>query len=214
LLAAPGLGWIDGIMMSYNFRLMHSDKMKRAIHACHKAGIGLTAMKTQGGGQVKTDTTIELELAGRFLEKGFTEGQAKLKAVWANPKISSICSQMPNMNLLMSNVAAAMNKTELSRKDIDLLKTYAGQTESDYCAGCTYICESEIGNQVPIGDVMRYLMYSKCYGDHDRARSSYMKLPVETRGIMAALDYTAAERKCPRNIPIGKRMMEATASFV
>ena len=86
MLAAAKLGWIDGIMMSYNFRLMYSDKMKRAVAACSEAGIGLTAMQTQGGGSVRTNTEAELKLAGRFLHKGFTDRQAKLKAVWENPK--------------------------------------------------------------------------------------------------------------------------------
>jgi aryl-alcohol dehydrogenase-like predicted oxidoreductase len=46
MLEAAKLGWIDGIMMSYNYRLMVKDKMKKAVDACVKAGIGLTAMKT------------------------------------------------------------------------------------------------------------------------------------------------------------------------
>ena len=47
MLEAAKLGWIDGIMMSYNYRLMVKSDMKRAIDACAKAGVGLTAMKTQ-----------------------------------------------------------------------------------------------------------------------------------------------------------------------
>lgn len=34
LLGAARLGWVDGIMASYNFRLMHTDKMKAAVDAC------------------------------------------------------------------------------------------------------------------------------------------------------------------------------------
>ena len=34
--------------LSYNFRLMHRNEMKRAVAACAEAGIGLNAMKTQG----------------------------------------------------------------------------------------------------------------------------------------------------------------------
>jgi predicted aldo/keto reductase-like oxidoreductase len=48
LLDGAKLGWIDGIMMTYNYRLMHTDDMRRAVDACVKTGIGLTAMKTQG----------------------------------------------------------------------------------------------------------------------------------------------------------------------
>ena len=70
LLDAARLDWIDGIMMTYNFRLMHTEKMKAAVNACVDAGIGLTAMKTQGGGAVETTSARELELAGRFVKKG------------------------------------------------------------------------------------------------------------------------------------------------
>ncbi len=121
LLGAASLGWIDGIMMTYNYRLMHTDAMRRAVDACTRAGIGLTAMKTQGGGQVLTGGANELNLGGRFLQSGYTQGQAKLKAVWENPQIASICSQMPTMALLSENTAAAMNKTRLSALDREAL---------------------------------------------------------------------------------------------
>lgn len=47
LAAAAKLNWIDGIMMTYNYRTMVGDQLKAAVDACAKAGIGLTAMKTQ-----------------------------------------------------------------------------------------------------------------------------------------------------------------------
>ncbi len=209
LLGATGLGWIDGIMMTYNYRLMHRDRMKRAVDACVKAGIGLTAMKTQGGGQVKTNTETELKLAGRFMQKGFSDAQAKLMAVWQNPQIASICSRMPNMSILMSNTAAAMDKTKLSSADRKLLQQYAQETHSDYCAGCTEICEPAIGKTVPIGDVMRCLMYGRSYGDRDYAVTEFKSIPENSRRQLAELDYSPAEQKCPRKIPIGKLMREA-----
>jgi predicted aldo/keto reductase-like oxidoreductase len=209
LLGAAGLGWIDGIMMTYNYRLMHSDDMRRAVDACVGAGIGLTAMKTQGGGQVQTDSATELELAGRFLQKGFTDGQAKLKAVWQNPQIASICSEMPNMTLLMSNVAAAVDKTGLSAQDRQLMRKYAQETRSDYCNGCSGICESAVAAEVPIGDVMRYLMYARSYGNHKKASDHFKKIPQKTREQMVHLDYASAEQKCPRKMAIGKLMRAA-----
>jgi hypothetical protein len=209
LLEAARLGWIDGIMMTYNYRLMHTEGMKRAVDACAKAGIGMTAMKTQGGGSVKTDTDTELELAGRFLEKGFTDAQAKLMAVWQNPDIASICSQMPNMTILMANIAAAVNKTGLSARDAQLLQRYARETHTDYCTGCTNICESAVGEEIPIGDVMRFLMYCRSYGDRHYAMAEFNKLPEKTRLQLAHIDYSTAEQKCPQNMSIGKFMREA-----
>ena len=209
LLGAAGLGWIDGIMMTYNYRLMHSDDMRRAVDACVRAGIGLTAMKTQGGGQVRTDSETELELAGRFLQKGFTDGQAKLKAVWQNQQIASICSEMPNMTLLMSNVAAALDKTELAAGDIQLLRKYAQETRSDYCAGCSGICESAVAAEVPIGDAMRYLMYARSYGNHKKASERFQRIPQQVRKQMIHLDYASAEKICPRKMAIGKLIRTA-----
>ena len=209
MLGASRLGWIDGIMMRYNFRLMHTDRMKQAVDACANAGIGLTAMKTQGGGQVKTNTSTELELAGRFMQEGFTDAQAKLKVVWQNPKITSICSEMPNMTLLMSNVAAAANKIELSDQDRQLLHKYAQETRSDYCAGCTDICEPVFRPEVPIGDVMRYLMYARSYKNHKKARDHFKKIPKKIRERMFYLDYASAEQKCPHKMAIGKLIRAA-----
>jgi predicted aldo/keto reductase-like oxidoreductase len=209
MLRASKLGWIDGIMMRYNYRLMHSDDMRRAVDACTKAGIGLTAMKTQGGGQVKTNSETELKLAGRFMDKGFTGAQAKLKAVWENPNIACICSEMPNMTILMANLAAATDRTRLSSRENALLQQYALETRSTYCAGCTDICESAVAANIPIGDVMRYLMYVRSYDNPYRGCTSFRKIPLNTRVQMAKADYSAAEQRCPQKMAIGKLMQEA-----
>jgi predicted aldo/keto reductase-like oxidoreductase len=209
LLAGAKLDWIDGIMMTYNYRLMHTDDMRRAVDACVEAGIGLTAMKTQGGGQVRTNSETELELAGRFLKKGFSDAQAKLKAVWQNQHVASICSEMPNMTILMANVAAAIDKTELSARDTRMLQQYAQETRSSYCTGCTDICESAVAADVPIGDVMRYLMYARSYDNPVRASHCLKKIPEKRRRQMIHLDYSLAEKKCPHKMAIGKLIQEA-----
>jgi uncharacterized protein len=209
MLGASKLGWIDGIMMRYNYRRMHTDDMKKAVEACAMAGIGLTAMKTQGGGQVNIDSDTELKLAGRFLQKGFTDAQAKLKAVWENPAISCICSEMPNMTILMSNVAAAFDKKKLSVRDRGLFRQYAQETCSQYCAGCADICESFVRVNVPVSDVMRCLMYARSYGSLHRGKTRFQKIPVNIRRQMTNTDYSLAEQKCPQKMAIGKLMREA-----
>jgi predicted aldo/keto reductase-like oxidoreductase len=209
LLDAARLDWIDGIMMTYNFRLMHEERMQAAVKACVDAGIGLTAMKTQGGSGVRTDSARELELAGRFLQKGFTDKQAKLKAVWEDPRISAICSQMPTMSILMANIAAAVDRTSLTENDRRHLHRYAGDTFSSYCAGCTQICENAISESIPVGDVMRYLMYARDYGDTHNARKYFASIPASVRRQMTRADYRAAEAGCPRRLPIARLMAAA-----
>ena len=206
---AARMPWIDGIMFTYNYRLMHEARMKAAVEACYRAGIGLTAMKTQGGGPVKSDSESEINMAGRFMQKGFTDHQAKLMAVWEDKRIASICSQMPNLTIMATNAAAAVDQTRLSRSDRALLARYARETGSDYCAGCARFCSAVLGKRVPINDVMRCLMYVHSYQDLTLARSSFEKLPAQTKALLAQLDFSEAERSCPRNLPIGRLMQEA-----
>ncbi len=213
MMEASKLGWIDGIMTTYNFRIMREKGMQEAVEACKDAGIGLTAMKTQGGGPVKTDSEAELNLAGRFVKKGFTPEQAKLLAVWENPDIASICSQMPGMNILAANAAAAMKRSSLATSDLDVFKRFDLETASDYCAGCGDICESALADSVPVCDVMRYLMYARNYGERRLAADLFHKIPGEIRGRMETADFSAAESRCPRKLAIGRLMREAVAEL-
>jgi uncharacterized protein len=210
---AAKLGWIDGIMITYNYRLMQTEKMKAAVDACVKAGIGLTAMKTQGGGSIKDGPEALLDMAGRFLKQGFSDKQAKLKAIWENPDIACICSQMPNMTILTANIAAAMNQKKLSAADFDYLERYSRETSSTYCAGCTRICEPAAGEGAPVGDVLRCLMYHNSYGDPGLARSVFSEIPPEKRDRLLQLDYSAAEAVCPQRIAIGELVREALELF-
>jgi hypothetical protein len=207
---AAKLPWIDGIMFTYNYRLMHEPRMKAAVEACYRAGIGLTAMKTQGGGPVKSDSESEVEMAGRFMQKGFTHHQAKLMAVWEDKRIASICSQMPNLTIMATNAVAGVDQTRLSQSDRALLAQYAKETCSDYCAGCGRLCSEVLAKKVPINDVMRCLMYVHSYQDLMLARSTLEMLPAQTRALLTQLDFNEAERSCPRNLPIGRMMQEAT----
>jgi len=56
--------------------------MKAAMDAATKAGIGLTAMKTQNKSPIAAETEADLKLGGHFIQRGFTQQQAKIKAVW------------------------------------------------------------------------------------------------------------------------------------
>ena len=216
---AAQLGWIDGIMATYNYRLMHTDGMKKAVDACAKAGIGLIAMKTQASlisnlwSELGKETDAALELNQRFIDKGFTTEQAKLKSVWENSAIASICSHMTNMTLLQANVAAAVNKTALSSKDKKLMTQYAGETSSGYCAGCAEICEEAIAYAAPISDILRYLMYYCNYGDQRHAIRLFKELPSDTRKHIMQIDYSKAEQNCPQKMPIAQLMRKAVSKL-
>jgi hypothetical protein len=153
-------------------------------------------------------------MAGRFIQKGFSPYQAKLMAVWQDERIASICSQMPNLTIMATNAAAAVEPNRLSKSDHNLLAQYARETSGDYCAGCERLCSKVLTERVPIGDVMRCLMYFHSYQDHGLARSTFERLPARTRQLLTQLDFSKAQRSCPRRLPIGQLMREAKMLFV
>lgn len=219
LFDAAKMGWIDGILTTYNYRLMHTDRMKKAVEACTEAGIGLIAMKTQASlvanlySDLGKETDAAKRLNQRFTEKGFTTEQAKLKSVWENPAIASICSHMPNLKLVQANVAAATNKSALSIKDKQLMDQYASETAFGYCSGCAAICEQALGAAVPISNIMRYLMYQHSYRDRQLAIRLFNDLPIESREQILQVNYLKAEKRCPQRMPIAYLMRKAASEL-
>ena len=211
LLGAAKLDWIDAVMTTYNFRVMSNPKMMEAVDACSKAGVGLVAMKSQAGrpsgSEVQSDAKVDV--GERFLERGFTDKQAKLKVVWENPHIASICSQMHNLTILSANVAAARDLTKLTREEMGAMQRYALETRADYCAGCGKICQEAVGGALPVQEVMRCLMYYRYYGDPELARLIFTELPAQVRRRLAEVDYFQAEQACPNGLAITELMRQA-----
>ena len=220
-MAASKLDWIDAIMMKYDFRLMQDKQMQDAIDACNKAGIGLIAMKTQAmrfrnapvdPNIAAAEAQADKKMLAHFLEKGFTEGQAKIKAVMDDQRISTVCSSMPSTTMLMGNIAVALDKTKLAAEDMDVLRQYAQATCSGYCAGCGHICEP-VALGVPVCDIMRALMYHDSYGDIAQAKAVFAEIPADVKQRLLSVDYSIAEHVCPNRMPIGKLIADAAAKL-
>ena len=207
LSGAAKLGWIDGAMITYNYREMLKPEMKAALDACEKAGIGVTAMKTLGG-RSGSDTPEQAALLGPIAARGFSPAQAKLKAVMENPQIACACVQMPNMKFCRENIAAALDRKELGAVAFSALHRHAEATCDRYCAGCSHLCGSAVAGAVPVRDVMRHLMYYHNYAELD-ARAMFAELPADQRARLTQVDYAAAERACPHRLPIAQLMREA-----
>ena len=212
LSAAAKLDWIDAIMTSYNFRLMQDDKIQAGVEACHKAGVGIIAMKTLGlRSDYKVETKEDKKLVGQFLQRGFTEIQANIKVVLEDERISSACVGMNTVGHLTSNAAAVIDNTKLSREDLDVLEQYAAATCSGYCAGCAYICDSVLPDVPYVSDIMRYLMYYNSYGERKEARELFAQIPGKVRNKLLSIDYSPSEARCPQHLPIGKLVAEAVS---
>ena len=189
-------------MFRYNFRRYGDLELNRAIDACHRAGIGLIAMKTQGS------VPRDLESVAGFRSENFTLGQAKLKSVWADERISSIVSEMDSVQYVRENVAAARSEKPLTAEESHQLNQLAALTSSYACNGCKHLCEKTVARDVAIAESLRYLMYFECFGKTDRARELYRAIPVAKREASAD-ELLQACQVCPQGIDIPARLSRA-----
>lgn len=210
LAAAAKTDWIDAIMTTYNYTYLKDEEMQAAIEACNKKGIALIAMKTQAK---KAGEDTDRTIVEHFEKKGFTDGQAKIKAVLEDKRFCSACVGMKTIALLTENVAGVLDKTKLSKADAAVLESHAQATCEGYCKGCAEICSGAQPEMPYVAEVMRYLMYYNSYGDKDMAREQFALLPDEAKSILCKVDYSAAEARCPQRIAIGKFMAEAASKL-
>jgi predicted aldo/keto reductase-like oxidoreductase len=205
LMAASKCDWIDAIMLLYNFRVMQDPQLTAAVEACNKAGIALIAMKTQA---LRRTAENDAAINKQFIEKGFTEGQAKIKTVLEDKRICSACVGMTNVSYLTLAVAAALDKTQLSQSDLQFMGNYAKETADSYCTGCN-VCAAAVPQMPFVSNVMRSLMYHNSYGNKALAKEVFARVAGKVNCPISSIDYRAAESVCPNGNKIGKWMTEA-----
>ena len=213
LSGASKLGWIDGIQTFYSYRMQSIKSMEDGLQKCHEKGIGIFAVKSMGFCVQKKTELQKLPLNKNKLNSLLTGynlsfEQAKLKAIWQNPNLTSICSLMPNSAILQSNVSAAMDENQLNPEIAKLLENYANSTEKYFCRRCD-ACETTNADKIPIFDVLEMLMYSRGYGGRDLIAKRFAQIPIEIRSKISNSNYSSAEKMCPQKMPITQLMKEA-----
>jgi predicted aldo/keto reductase-like oxidoreductase len=201
---AAATPWLECGMVTCSYRHLQEPEMQRALQAARAASLGLIAMKTQGKRGLESDPAEEQRLLTRFLERGLTPGQAKLKAIWDEPVFATITSKMTNVSLIEENLAAARDPRVFGAVDRCILQEHDRATAAASCTSCG-ACASAL----PGAEIMRALMYARAYGDPTRAKALL-------RSVMPALDparVQAAEAACPRGVPLGRALADARSLF-
>jgi predicted aldo/keto reductase-like oxidoreductase len=190
--------------------------MEDALQKCHEKGIGIFAVKSMGlSVQDKTEMQklpVKGNLDSLLESQDISFEQAKLKAIWHNPSITSICSLMPFSAILQSNVSATTDEKPLNPEIVESLGDYAKTTGKYFCRRCG-ACDAANNDGIPIFGIMEMLMYSRRYGIRDLIAPNFAKIPNEIRSKILSSDYSYAEKICPQKMPIAQLMKEANKEF-
>jgi len=197
-------GWIDQMMIAYNFRTMDADKVKRAVDVASKNNLGIVAMKTQGGAKEFKAGEKEPRM-NALMEKGFKVHQAAIKAVLNDERVHAVVSEMTNFDELHENMGSVVDP--ITAKEARLLEEHRVLTANRYCHGCGHLCETA-ARGVPVATVLRYYRYYEAYGKREEARALYQTLPPESRAI-ADLDLADVDAACPHGLPVADLLRTA-----
>ncbi|MFN8178943.1 MAG: aldo/keto reductase [bacterium] len=204
---AAATPWVEAVMFRYNFRDYGKKDLDDAIDACRKSNVGLIAMKTQGSEAGIRDAWKKFEGTGKW-----NKFQAVLKAVWADERITAAISHMDTFEAIKQNVAAAVDPAQLGAVDRAALEKYAAATRAHACDGCDHFCSAAVSAPVQIGTTLRCVMYHDVYGEPERAKATFARLPAEARRIRG-VDFRGANAACPYGVDVAAHMDRAARIF-
>jgi len=203
--AAQG-GFVDAIMLKYTPFFTPGDAFDQGLTACHKAGIGLIAMKTmRNAGDVP-------KRVPEFDRQGLTTHQALLHAVWSDPRISAVCSQIENVGQMEANTGAARSyQNPLKLTQIQTLKELVMNHRRTMCPGCPSCNALGASTALAFADIARFVTYYEQDGLLE-ARDYFQALSTEERDF-SKIDLAALRDRCNFHIDYPDIMRRAQHYF-
>jgi predicted aldo/keto reductase-like oxidoreductase len=189
--AAVDTGIWDVILTSYNFMQEHKKEVKKAIQYATERGLGVIAMKTQGGVKLNREKKIEVNHA------------AALKWV-LNDK--NVCTAIPGITTfdqldLDVSVIKDLSLSYQEKRDLNISSMLKGAFYCQQCRSCVSSCP----RAVEIPELMRSYMYADGYGNLFQAQLTVDDLPVEC-GLDVCRDCVTCVATCPHGIDIRHRL--------
>jgi predicted aldo/keto reductase-like oxidoreductase len=190
--ATVDAGVYDVVLTAYNYLQDHKDEIGEAIAYAAGKGVGVVAMKTQGGKRLQKEG-VEIN------------HQAALKWVFANPHVCTAIPGMTTFEQMDSNVSI-MAHPELSEGEARELKLASLLPGTYFCQSCRE-CIPTCPEQVEIPTLMRASMYAEAYGNTVQAEETIATVPEE-RGLRICADCRSCQARCRRDLPIADRLRQ------
>jgi len=186
----------DVVLAAYNYVQEDREEAKKAFQYAAEKGVGVVAMKTQGGRRLQQDPDVEIN------------HQAALKWVLND---QNVCTTIPGMTTfeqldLNIGVMSDLALTEKEQRDLQMAAAMRGTLYCMNCRSCVPTCPQ--GVEIP--KLMRSYMYAKGYGNYIQAGTTIAELP-EKQGLDVCRECSQCTASCRRDINIGSRVKSLIA---
>jgi len=192
------LNVFDVALITINYTMAHDAEKLATIERAAKAGIGIVAMKTQAGGNVRPDSKLPRQLP--------PESQtALLKWVLNHDFITTAIPGFSTYEHLEQDfsVVRDLAYTDPEKK---FLADKAFVAQAEFCQQCGQCCE-DCPTRVDIPALMRSHMYAVQYRNVSMARHLLQK-SAPGRGLEACRVCTSCQAHCRNTVHIGRKIAQ------
>jgi uncharacterized protein len=190
--AAIESGVYEVVLTAINFKQDYFPKLKAAIAAAAKAGIGIVAMKTMAGGFHDKERKQPINC------------KAALKFVLQDENITTAIPGNTSFDQLNMNVSI---NTDLKMTDEEKASLLLGKSEGGlYCQGCEH-CVPNCPQGLPIPEIMRAYMYTYGYRAPELAHSLLTSLSLPEKPCS---DCSHCGAVCAKGFDISERIKDVS----
>ena len=163
---------LEVVLAVYNFA--SAAEWGPAIEKLNRAGVGLVAMKVMA-------RAIGPRRSGGGPPKPAEFGPAALKWVLKNPAVATTVPSMTDIDQLEQNFAV-MAQQKFTDADQKILTARLKEIGPYFCRMCGQ-CEGQCPKGLPVGDLVRFVMYADGYGQFPLGREHFQRMPAGHQAV-------------------------------
>jgi hypothetical protein len=191
---------LEVVQAQYNFA--SAAEWGPALDKLNQAGVGLVAMKVMARARGRDRGSAAPPRPANF-------APAALKWAIKNPAIATTVPSMTDIDQLEQNFSVmAQQFTDVDQK---ILTARLEEISPYYCRMCGQ-CDGQCPKGLPVGDMVRFVMYADGYGQFPLGREHFLRMSAEHQSVRCDQCPTCVVR-CPHGVTVAERMIRAQELF-
>ena len=191
---------LEVVQAQYNFA--SAAEWGPALEKLNQAGVGLVAMKVMARARGRDRGAAAPPRPAIF-------APAALKWALKNPAIATTVPSMTDLDQLEQNFSAmAQQFTDADQK---ILSARLEKISPYFCRMCGQ-CDGQCPKGLPVGDMVRFVMYADGYGQFPLGREHFLRMAAEHQAVRCGQCPTCVVQ-CPHGVTVAERMMRAQELF-
>ena len=191
---------LEVVQAQYNFA--SAAEWGPALDKLSQAGVGLVAMKVmaRAGGRGR---------GGAVAQRPANFAAAALKWAINNPVIATTVPSMTDNDQLLENFGVMAQP--FNDADQKVLVARLQEVSPYFCRMCGQ-CEGQCPQGLPVGDMVRFVMYADGYGQFPLGREHFQRMSAAQQAVRCD-QCPGCVVHCPHGVTVAERMMRAQELF-